>query len=546
MSTMRHGGKILADQLAIQQCEAVFCVPGESFLPALDGLYDHQHIRTITCRHEGGAAIMTEAHGKMTGKPAVCFVTRGPGATNASLGVHIAHQDSTPMVLMIGQVQRAFLDREAFQEVDFRTMFRPLAKWTAQVEDPDRIPEYVSRAWHTALSGRPGPVVLIFPEDVLYAETQVDNIPATEFVQPVAPEDTAEQVSVFLEPAERPLIIVGGSGWSEDNRKRLTEFAERNQLPVAAEFRCQDYMDNRHPNYMGDLGISTGPGLAKLVKNSDRILCIGARLGELPTMKYSLVQAPVPHAKLFHVHADIGELGRVYRPDVAVNSSSASFVSRLQNVSISRRPSWLKRTQQGRSDFVSHSTLKEKNSSLLNEMAISWLREYLPPDAIVASGSGISSGVLHRFYYYGARYRTQLAPVAGSMGYSVPAAIAAKICEPDRKVVCVSGDGCFLMTGQEMATAAMLNLDITFIVINNGTLGTIRKHQERDFPGRVMATDLLNPDFARYAESFGAMGLIATTFEEFVEAFKKADSQTGLALIDLQIDHEKYIKSLIA
>ena len=297
---------------------------------------------------------------------------------------------------------------------------------------------------------------------------------------------------------------------------------------------------------MGDLGISTGPGLEKLVQNSDRILCIGARLGELPTKKYSLVQAPVPHAKLFHVHADIGELGRVYRPDVAVNSSSASFVSRLQNVNISRHSSWLKRTQQGRNDFVSHSTLKEKNSSLLNEMAISWLREYLPPDAIVASGSGISSGVLHRFYYYGARYRTQVAPATGSMGYSVPAAIAAKICEPDRKVVCVSGDGCFLMTGQEMATAAMLNLDITFIVINNGTLGTIRKHQERDFPGRMMATDLLNPDFAQYAESFGAMGLIATTIEEFVEAFKKADSHTGLALIDLQIDREKYIKSLIA
>ena len=544
-SRQRHGGRILADQLAVQGCEAVFCVAGESFLPALDGLYDHDQIRTVTCRHESGATIMAEAWGKMTGRPAVAFVTRGPGATNACLGVHIAFQDSTPMVLMIGQVQRDFSDREAFQEVDFRTMFRPLAKWVAQVEDTARIPEYISRAWHTAMSGRPGPVVLVFPEDVLFAEEQVADIPAAKLNEAYAPENSADLVSTFFKSAMRPLVVVGGGGWSENCRNQLMEFVERNNLPVVAEFRCQDYVDNRHPNYIGDLGISTGPGLAEIMRDSDRILCIGARLGELPTQKYSLIQSPLPEAKFFHVHADIGELGRVYYPDVAINASSTSFVERLLNLNISRSDGWVDWLRRGRGLFIEHSTQIPKNSDGLNQHAIIWLRENLPRDAIIASGSGISSGVLHRYYYYGDKYRTQLAPVAGSMGYSVPAAIAAKLCDPHRKVVCIAGDGCFLMTSQEMATAAMLELDITFVIVNNGVLGTIRKHQEAHYPGRVVATDLLNPDFSVYAQSFGAKGYTATTLGEFIEAFEAADSDGGMSLIDLKIDRDSYINSLV-
>ncbi|MDE0309077.1 MAG: thiamine pyrophosphate-binding protein [Acidiferrobacterales bacterium] len=543
--TSRHGGKILADQLAAQGTEAVFCVAGESFLPALDGLYDQSGIRTVSCRHESGAAIMAEAWGKMTGRPAVAFVTRGPGATNACLGVHIACQDSTPMVLMIGQVQRSFIDREAFQEIDFRTMFRPLAKLVEQVDDTSRIPEYVSRAWHTAMSGRPGPVVLIFPEDVLYAQEQVENLPAATSNDAQAPQDTADLVAEFLHAAQRPLVIVGGGGWSETCCAHLTEFVERNNLPVVAEFRCQDYIDNRHPNYIGDLGISTGPRLAEMMRECDHILCIGARLGELPTQKYSLVDSPKPNAAFFHVHADVGELGRVFYPSVAVNSSSGSFIARLRHLSIRNRDRWRGWTERGRQHFIDHSTKLPDSPVTLNEQAIRWLRDYLPHNAIIASGSGISSGVLHRYYYYGAKYRTQLAPATGSMGYSVPAAIAAKMCAPERKVVCIAGDGCFLMTGQEMATAAMLGLDITYVVVNNGVLGTIRKYQESHYPGRVIATDLVNPDFSTFARSFGAQGYLATSYDEFVEAFKAADSDGVMSLVELLLDRDRYVDSMV-
>ncbi len=541
---LRHGGKILADQLAIQQCEAVFCVAGESFLPALDGLYDHSEIKTVTCRHESGAAIMAEAYGKLTNRPAVCFVTRGPGATNACLGVHIAFQDSTPMLLMIGQVQRQFLDREAFQEVDFRTMFRPLAKWVAQVESADRIPEYISRAWHTAMSGRPGPVVLVFPEDVLFDRVEVEDIAQVNIAEPLANFQVREQVAEFFSNAQRPLVVVGGSGWSEECQEHLAEFVKSNDLPVVAEFRCQDYLDNRHPNYIGDLGISIGPNLVKMMQESDRVLCIGARLGELPTRKYTLIEAPVPRVRLFHVHPDIGELRRVYRSEYAINSTSSSFLLQIRNLALEGSDEWALWTKRGRKAFIGHSTLSDKPDVLTNEQVIFWLQKNLPPDTIVASGSGISSGVLHQYYYYGASFRTQLATAAGSMGYSVPAAIAAKLHSPQRKVVCVSGDGCFLMTSQELATAAMLELNITFIIINNGVLGTIRQHQEIHYPNRVIATDLVNPDFATYAKSFGGLGLTATTFDEFVKTFKIASNYKGISLIDVQINRECYISSL--
>ncbi len=543
---LRHGGKILADQLAIQRCKAVFCVAGESFLPALDGLYDHSTIKTITCRHEGGAAIMAEAYGKMTGRPAVCFVTRGPGATNASLGAHIALQDSTPMVLMIGQVQRGFLDREAFQEVDFRTMYRPLSKWVAQVEDVRRIPEYVRRAWLTAQSGRPGPVVLIFPEDVLFDEAEVDDLAPVSVPEIDAPRQTAAQVNDFFRDSVKPLVIVGGSGWSERLRVSIAAFAERNNLPVVAEFRCQDYIDNAHDSYIGDLGISTGTELAEMVRTSDRILCIGARLSELPTAKYSLITAPIPKARLFHVYPDVSELGRVYQAEVMVNATSASFLSNVENLSIEGRENWRGWIRRGRQAYLKHSTQIDDHSSFTNERVIEWLRTNLPPDTIVASGSGINTGVLHRLYRYGAVYRTQLAPVAGSMGYSVPAAISAKLCAPDRKVVVICGDGCFMMTAQELATAAQLELEMLVIVINNSVLGTIRRHQERHYPERVIATDLLNPDFAKYAESFGGLGMTARCMDEFIDAYEKSKACRGISLIDVQLDRETYINSLVS
>ncbi len=542
---LRHGGKILADQLALREIEAVFCVAGESFLPALDGLYDHPSINTVTCRHEGGAAIMAEAYGKMTGRPSVCFVTRGPGATNASLGAHIALQDSTPMILMIGQVQREFLDREAFQEVDFRTMYRPLAKWVAQVEDVRRIPEYVNRAWLTAMSGRPGPVVLVFPEDVLFDEADVQDLPPVDVPDVVAPPHTAASVVDFFNGAKQPVVIVGGSGWSERLRVRIAQFAARNNLPVVAEFRCQDYMDNAHDNYIGDLGISTGPELAEMVRSSDRILCIGARLGELPTRKYSLIEAPIPKARLFHVHPDIGELGKVYKPDVAVNATSASFINTIEDLELECRGDWTDWTRRGREAYLKHSTLIDNHPAFTNDQVIDWLQSHLPADTIIASGSGISSGVLHRFYRYGTAYRTQLAPIAGSMGYSVPAGISAKLCAPNRKVVVVCGDGCFMMTAQELATAAQLQLELLVVVINNGVLGTIRKHQERHYPKRVIATDLLNPDFAKFAESFGGLGRTVRSIEEFADAYHESTKFRGISLIDVQVDKERYIDSLV-
>ncbi len=544
-SHTRHGGKVLADQLAIQQCKAVFCVAGESFLPALDGLYDHPSIKTITCRHEGGAAIMAEAYGKMTGRPVVCFVTRGPGATNASVGVHIAHQDSTPMILMIGQVQRDFLDREAFQEVDFCTMFRPLTKWVAQVEDVKRIPEYVSRAWRTAMFGRPGPVALIFPEDVLFEAAEVADLPPVAVSEAAVPANTADLVREFFRGSKRPLVVVGGSGWSEQLRVKLALLSERNHLPVVAEFRCQDYIDNLHENYLGDLGISTGPGLAAAMRESDRILCIGARLGELPTQKYTLVEAPQPQAKFFHVHPDIAELGRVYHPDVAVNATSSAFLTSLEDLQLENTAAWINWTQRGRAAYMKHSTWSDEDPAFSNEQVISWLQNRLPPETIVVSGSGINTGVLHRLHRYGAVYRTQLAPIAGSMGYGVPAAISAKLCAPERKVVCICGDGCFMMTAQELATAAMLDLEILVIVINNGVLGTIRKHQEKQFPQRVIATELLNPDFSRFAESFGAFGRSVQSIAEFADAFEASQAHRGISLIDVQVDQEKYIQSLM-
>ena len=534
MTTMRHGGRILVDQLAINGCKTVFCVPGESYLAALDGLYDQSGMRTVVCRQEGGAAMMAEAYGKLTGRPGVCFVTRGPGATNASAGIHIAQQDSTPMILFIGQIARDFVDREAFQEVDFKQMFRPLAKWAAQIDSTVRIPEYVSRAYHTAMSGRPGPVVLALPEDMLADSHSVEDARAASPVRASADDADMQAVGTALAASERPIVIVGGGTWCVETAAAVTEFAERWSLPVVAEFRCQDYIDNRHPCYVGDLGLDINPRLFERIAASDLILSIGARLGEMPTQRYSLLTIPNPTPHLIHVHPGAEELGRVYRPELAIQASVRSFAGKLDQISMTAPRAWSAWTQAARADYLAHIKPLPSSAALDVPVLIHWLSGRLPSDAMVTNGAGLYTATVQRYYQYRA-YRTQLAPVAGSMGYGLPAAISAKLMQPEKTVVCVAGDGCFLMTGQELATAVQYDAAVIIIIVNNGMYGTIRMHQERAYPGRVIATTLRNPDFATYAQSFGADGQLVTTTGAFAGAFERALQHSGPALIELRL-----------
>ncbi len=532
--TLRHGGQILVDQLAIQGCDAAFCVPGESFLAVLDGLHAHPGLRTIICRQEGGAAMMAEAYGKMTGRPGVCFVTRGPGATNAAAGVHIAYQDSTPMILFIGQVGRDMVDREAFQEVDYRQMFGPLAKWAAQIDQTERIPEYVSHAYHLATSGRPGPVVLALPEDMLSSSAEVaDSKPAARVEAKLAAEDL-EAFAALLRGAERPFAIVGGGGWSQTAREAFEAFAERFSLPVGASFRCQDYFDNRHPCYVGDVGIGINPPLAGRLRESDLLLVLGARLGEMTTSGYSLIDIPNPKQKLVHVYPGPDELGRVYRPDLAINASPASFAAKLASLESAGTPPWAERSGAARADYEANIVPQETPGEVKLEQVIAHLRE-TAGDAIVTNGAGNYTAWVHRYYLYGP-YRSQLAPTSGSMGYGLPAAIAGKLAAPERPVVAFAGDGCFLMTGQELATAVQYDLPIVIIVANNGMYGTIRMHQERNYPGRVSGTGLKNPDFAALARSYGAAGETVTRTEDFPAALERALAAEGPALIELRTD----------
>jgi acetolactate synthase-1/2/3 large subunit len=531
----RHGGKILVDQLRIQDCDTVFCVPGESFLAALDGLYGEERIRTIVCRQEGGAAMMAEAYGKMTGRPGVCFVTRGPGATNASAGVHIAFQDSTPMIFFVGQVDRNAIDREAFQEVDYRRMYGQLAKWVAQVDMTERIPEYVSHAFHTACAGRPGPVVLALPEDMLSASAAVaDARPAVPVEAKLGAEDL-EAFGALLERAERPIMIVGGPGWSRETGDRVAAFAERHGVPVAASFRCQDYVDNRHPAYAGHAGIGPASTLIGRIRESDLLIVLGARLGEMTTGGYTLVDIPNPRQPLVHVHPGAEELGRVYRPELAINASSRSFAAGLESLAPGRdRSAWL---AAARADYEATTVPQETPGEVKLERVVAHLGRALPPDAIVTNGAGNSTAWVHRYHRYGP-YRSQLAPTSGSMGYGLPAAIAAKLAAPHRRVVAFAGDGCFQMTGQELATAVQYDLAITVIVVNNGMYGTIRMHQERRYPGRVIGTELRNPDFAMLARAYGAHGQVVTRTEDFPAALDRAGRADGPALIELRTSPE--------
>ncbi|HEY9569245.1 MAG TPA: thiamine pyrophosphate-binding protein [Thalassobaculum sp.] len=529
------GGHILVDCLRAHGVELVFAVPGESYLAVLDGLVDAPEIRTVVCRQEGGAAMMAEAYGKLTGKPGICMVTRGPGATNASAGVHIAFQDSTPMVLLVGQVGRDMMEREAFQEIDYRRMYGQMAKWVAQIDDPARIPEYVSRAFHTAVSGRPGPVVLALPEDML-----VERAPAADFdpykrTEPhPGPADLA-RFRELLAAARRPLVIVGGGGWDAATSDALRRFAEANALPVGASFRCQDYFDNRHPNYAGHVGIGIDPKLAARVRDSDLLIVVGARLGEMTTSGYTLLDIPRPRQGLVHVHAGSDELGRVYQADLPINASQRAFLEAVAAMEPVDSSAWSPYTPQAHREY--ETLLKPLATPGTVQMAeiVGWLDANLPEDAIVTNGAGNYATWVHRYFQY-KRFRTCLAPTSGSMGYGVPAGVAAKLVHPGRVVVSVNGDGCYMMHGQELATAVQHGADTIFLVVNNGMFGTIRMHQEREYPNRVSATELHNPDFAALAVAYGAHGEVVTRTEEFAAAFERAQAAGRPALIEIRVD----------
>jgi acetolactate synthase-1/2/3 large subunit len=535
----RSGAEVLVDALKINAVERIFCIPGESFLAALDALYDRNEISLVICRNEGGAAYMAEAEGKLTGRPGVCFVTRGPGATNASGGLHVAMQDSTPMILLIGQIARKDLDREAFQEIDYRRMFSEVAKWVAQIDDADRIPEYLNRAFSVATSGRPGPVVLALPEDMLVDQTESHDANPWQIVKTSPATTDIERVDEMLATAEKPLIIVGGSGWSDATRLQLQEYAQSRSIPVTNSFRCQDFFDNEHPNYIGDLGLGVNPALTRRLQESDCLLVIGARLGEMTTGGFSLINIPNPTQRLIHVHAGAEELGHIYQPELAINASSDRFIAALAAVDFAAQ------AQTGRDTAIAsaHQDYLDWNRSISVAGDVQFsdiihsVRNHSGDDTIICNGAGNNTGWLHRFFRYRS-YRTQLAPTSGTMGYGLPAAIAAKLRYPDRCVVAVAGDGDFMMNGQELATAMQYQANIIVIVVNNGIYATIRMHQEREYPHRVIGTDMINPDFVALARAYGAHGELVVKTDDFEAAFERSKAAGKPALIEVRLDPE--------
>ena len=534
---MRHGGKVLIEQLEAEGVDTVFCVPGESYLAALDGLHDSNRIRTVICRQEGGAAMMADGHARVTGRPGVAFVTRGPGAANASIGIHIAQQDSTPLVMFVGLPGRDFEDREAFQEFDLRAVFGSLAKWAEVVADPARLPEYVSRAFHIAQSGRPGPVVIGLPEDVLSAACDARLTAASRPAESApAPPDMAE-LGALLVKSQRPLAIIGGPGWTAAIKGRFEQLAARLDLPVTASFRCQDYFDNRHACYAGHLGIGPDKALAEAVRNADLILAIGARLGEMTTSGYTLVEPPQPKQALVHVHPSADELGRVYRAALPICASAGAFVDALARLDLAPNPAWAQRRAALHEADNASRKPEPTPGNLRMEQVILNLDDMLPDDAIVANGAGNYAGFLARYFRY-KQFRTQLGPTCGAMGYGLPAAIAAKLASPQRVVVALAGDGCFMMNGQELATAVQYGANVITLIANNAMYGTIRMHQERHYPGRVIGTTLVNPDFAALAKSYGAHGETVTVTEQFRGAFQRALDSGRPALLDLKVDPE--------
>ncbi len=532
----RTAAQLLVDALRVHGADTAFCVPGESYLAVIDALYDaRESIRLVVARQDGGAAYMAEAWGKVTGRPGICFVTRGPGATNASVGVHTAFQDSTPMILFVGQVGNDFVEREAFQEIDFRRMYGQMAKWVAQIDRADRVHEYVSHAFHLAMSGRAGPVVLALPEDML--ATTARAAPQTRRYQVVqaspSPQDM-QRLRALLERAKRPLMLLGGTPWTREACADVQRFAQAAGLPVACTFRYQDLFDNRHACYAGDAGIGINPKLAQRIRDADLLLAVGARLGEMETGAYTLIEPPCPKQKLVHVHAGAEELGRVYQGELLINSGMAQFAAALAGVAVDGS-AWRAWRESAREDYLEWQKPQPIPGKVqLAEIAL-WMRGRLPEDAILCTGAGNFSGWWQRYWRFPGM-RTQVAPCNGSMGYGVPAGVAAKLAHPERIVVSVNGDGDFLMNGQEIATAMQYGANTVFMVVNNGMYGTIRMHQEREYPARVYATALANPDFAALARAYGLHGETVDATAQFAPAFERALAAGKPALIELRVD----------
>ena len=534
---MKTGGQLIVDALVANGVQRVACVPGESYLAVLDALHDTD-IDVVVCRQEGGAAMMADCWGRLTGQPGICMVTRGPGATNASAGLHIARQDSIPMILFIGQVQRDAREREAFQEVEYRRAFTEVAKWVAEIDDARRIPEFVTRAFAVATSGRPGPVVLALPEDMLTDAVETVEAKAHMPVEAHPGRRQVETLAALLEKAERPIAILGGTRWSDESVKGFAAFAERWSLPVSCSFRRQMLFDHTHPNYAGDSGIGINPALGKEIREADLVLLIGGRYSEMPSATYSLLQSPYPQQTLVHVYPDPSELGRVYRPDLAIAAAPDDFVAALEGLSPKAAPRWAARTKAMHESYLKWSTPPMTGPGAVQMGPImAWIEENTAEDTIFTNGAGNYATWLHRFHRF-RRYGTQAAPTSGSMGYGLPAAVAAKQLHPEREVVCFAGDGCFMMHGQEFATAVRYGLPIITLVINNGIYGTIRMHQEREYPGRVSATDLTNPDFAALARAYGGHGETVEKTEDFAAAFLNARASGKPAIIEVKLDPE--------
>lgn len=540
MTGARSGGRLLADQLALHGCELCFCVPGESYLALLDGLFEHRdHLHVVTCRHETAAANAADAYGKLTGRPGVCMVTRGPGATQAAVGVHTARQDSTPLILLVGQVARAHRGREAFQEIDCKAVFGSLAKGVFEIDDPERIPEIMASAFSLATGGRQGPVVVSLPEDVLTEPTQAADAPRYVAREPAADLAPILELRDALRAAQRPLVLVGGGPWDDRGCASLTAWATACDLPVAASFRRQDLIDNELDCYVGDVGLGINPKLAQRIAEADLLIAAGPRLTEIETQGYTLPAPPVAPQTLIHIHPDPDELGRVYQPALGILSGMRAFAAAVDDRARVDGEHWREWTASARADYElwSRSPARQPGGAVDLGEVMSVLRAQLPEDAIFCNGAGNYTVWLHRFIRY-RRRGTQLAPQSGAMGYGIPAALAAQLLHPDRPVVALAGDGCFQMCGQELATMVQERLPILVIVANNRMLGTIRMHQERRFPGREIATDLVNPDFAAYARSFGLHAERVEQTGDFADALQRARSAGGPALIELLTDPE--------
>jgi acetolactate synthase I/II/III large subunit len=535
-TTPRTGGRILVDQLVIQGCDRIFTVPGESFLAVLDALHDTRAIETIVCRQEGGVTYMACADGALTGRPGVAFVTRGPGATNASIGVHVAMQDSQPMILFVGDVARGDRDREGFQEVDLPAMFAPLCKWAGRIEDARRIPEYVARAYATALSGRPGPVMLALPEDMLRDVVEARDRPRISPPEQDPDGEAMQLVMDMLKDATNPIAIVGGAGWNAGAAHYFAQFAVRIGLPVAGAFRRQDAIANDCPVWAGNLGYGPNPKLIERIKAADLILAVGARLGEATTDGYTLITPDHPDQILIHVHPDPTELNRVYRADLPICAYPHEFAefAALWDDDIIR----FSDGDAANEEWREWSTPQPFDTKLDLGMCVGAMRDQLPADSIICNGAGNFSGWWHRYWRY-AGWGTQLAPTAGAMGYGPPAAVAAALRCPDKCVVAVAGDGDFLMNGQELATAIQYGCNMLVIIVDNGTYGTIRMHQEREYPGRVVGTELRNPDFAALGRAYGAWAATVETTAEFAPALAEAMQHKGVRLLHLKTDPER-------